>query len=74
MEVNIKKLMEGALLLPVEGRAALAGSLLDSLDNTIDPNVESAWAVEIARRLHEIDSGEIKTVPWSEARRMILEQ
>lgn len=66
------KLLEEALKLPVEARAALAGSLLDSLDDTIDEDVEQAWAVEIARRLEEVQSGKVRGVPWAEARRRIV--
>jgi putative addiction module component (TIGR02574 family) len=71
MNSDAEKLLEQALKLPREARAAFAGSLLDSLDQTVDPHAESAWAQEIARRMKEIESGEAKTIPWSEARRMI---
>src|SRR5712691_7456899 len=54
-----------------EERAALAASLINSLDQTVDPQVEAEWEKEIERRLAEIDSGE-RTIPWSEARRKIL--
>ena len=66
------KLLEEALKLPVEARAALAGSLLDSLDDTIDQDVEEAWALEIARRLEEVQSGKVRAVPWAEARKRIV--
>ena len=62
------KLLEEALKLSPEARAALAASLLESLDE----DAEAAWAAEIARRLHELDSGAVTPIPWSEARRMIL--
>jgi type II secretory pathway component PulL len=35
----------------------LAGSLLESLDGTVDPSAEEAWKQEIARRIEELDSG-----------------
>jgi len=72
MTADTSKLLEEALKLPVEARAALAGSLLESLDETVDEDAEAAWAEEIARRVRELDSGKAKTIPWSEARRMIL--
>ena len=72
MSSNASKLLEEALKLPVEARAALAGSLLESLDDTVDEDVEQAWAVEIARRLEEVQSGKVKGVPWAEARRRIV--
>jgi putative addiction module component (TIGR02574 family) len=66
------KLLEEALKLSPEARAALAASLLESLDEGTDEGVEAAWAVEIAKRIHELDSGAVTPIPWPEARRMIL--
>ena len=64
-------LLKEALKLLPEARAALAGSLLDSLDQEVDENAEAAWHAEIDRRLTEIDSGIVQMIPWSEARRRI---
>jgi putative addiction module component (TIGR02574 family) len=66
------KLLEEALKLSPEARAALAASLLESLDEGVDEDAEAAWAVEVTRRLHELDSGAVTPILWSEARRMIL--
>lgn len=63
--------LKEALKLPPEARAALAGSLLDSLDQEVDEDAEAAWHAEIDRRLRELDSGTVKPVPWFEARRRI---
>src|SRR4051794_15087231 len=60
-----------ALELPAEQRAALAGRLIQSLDPTVDNDVESAWSEEIRRRLERLDSGQAVTIPWAEARRRI---
>ncbi len=38
-------ILKDALALPTEARAALAGSLLDSLDGEVDEDAEAAWAV-----------------------------
>ena len=72
VKADTSKLLERALKLPAEARAALAGSLIESLDETVDENAEAAWEEEIARRVRELDSGKAKTIPWSKARRMIL--
>ena len=72
MTSDASRLLEEALKLPVEARAALAGSLLDSLDDTVDEDVEAAWALEIARRLEDVKSGKVRAVPWAEARRRIV--
>ena len=67
--MEASELLKKALSLPVHERAELAGSLLDSLDTTIDDNAEMAWQEEIARRLYEVETGKVKTVPWDEVRR-----
>jgi putative addiction module component (TIGR02574 family) len=71
MDGEVSELLEKALSLPPEARAALAGSLLDSLDETVDAFAEEEWNKEIARRIEEIDSGKVKPIPWAEARRQI---
>ncbi|MBK8977234.1 MAG: addiction module protein [Planctomycetes bacterium] len=63
----MKDLLQCALELPPEARAALAGSLLESLEEHTDADAEAVWSVEIDRRLREIDAGTVKPVPWSEA-------
>lgn len=73
MSSDTSKLLEAALKLPVEARAALAGSLLDSLDSTVDAEAEAAWDVEIARRLKELDSPQTRLISWSDARRRIAD-
>ena len=44
------------------------------LDEEVDEGAEAAWAEEIAKRIHELDSGAVTPIPWSEARRRILER
>jgi putative addiction module component (TIGR02574 family) len=61
----------GRLQPTTEARAALAGSLLDSLDTDVDEDAEAAWATEVNRRVAELDSGAVKTIPWSEVRRRL---
>lgn len=72
MNSETQELLDRALKLPSEARAALAGSLISSLDDSIDEDAESAWEREIRRRLVELDSGAVATFPWSEARKRIL--
>jgi putative addiction module component (TIGR02574 family) len=50
---------------------ALAGSLFESLDETVDEGAEAEWQKEIPRRMQELDSGEVKPVAWAEARQQI---
>ena len=72
MTAEVSELLKKALALPPEARAAIADSLLESLDEVpIDKDVEAAWAEEIKHRIEEIDSGKVKPIPWEEARRQI---
>lgn len=66
------RILKDALKLPPEARAALAGSLLASLEEAPDPDAERAWSEEIHRRIRELESGEIRPIPWAEARRQIV--
>jgi putative addiction module component (TIGR02574 family) len=71
MTREVAELLKKALALPLEARAALAGSLLERLDETVDATAEQEWSREIARRIEELDSGKVKPIPWEEARRQI---
>jgi putative addiction module component (TIGR02574 family) len=62
------EVLKDALDLPLEARAALVDSLLDSLDAAVDPDAERLWEAEILRRAREIDEGSVQLIPWSELR------
>jgi putative addiction module component (TIGR02574 family) len=49
----------------------LPRGLLDSLDTNVDEDAEAAWATEVNRRVAELDSGAVKTIPWAEVRRRL---
>lgn len=49
MKRNAAEILKEALALPTEARAAVAGSLLDSLDTDVDEDAEAALATEINR-------------------------
>jgi putative addiction module component (TIGR02574 family) len=72
MTQEAAELLKKALSLPVSERADLAGSLIESLDDTQDESVEGAWDEEAARRMADIDSGAVKPVSLEEARRRLL--
>lgn len=71
MENEAAELLARALRLPKEARAALADSLLESLDTEVDENAQEAWRLEIRRRLAEIDSGAVDLSPWPDARKRL---
>jgi putative addiction module component (TIGR02574 family) len=68
MMQEAQELLKKALALPDKERADLAGSLIESLDNTVDEDAEAAWQEEILRRLEEVRSGKAKTTPWNDVR------
>ena len=71
MKQEVSDLLKRALALPAAGRAALAGSLLESLDETVDAAAEEEWNNEIARRIRDLDASKVKPISWAEARRQI---
>lgn len=72
MATELTQLFREALELTDNDRATLAGLLIESLEGTPDPDVEEAWAKEAARRWREIESGEVKTIPWEEVKAKLL--
>ena len=64
MNTESQNLYQRALGLPASERAALAASLFRSLDEETDPNAEQEWAIELERRIAEIDRGEVQLIPW----------
>jgi putative addiction module component (TIGR02574 family) len=67
-----KKLLEEALKLPVHQRASLVSSLIDSLEESDEADVEQAWIVEVHKRARELETGQVRGLTWAEARRIML--
>lgn len=72
MATKVKQLLSDALSLPVDERALLAQELIESLDESTDPDSASAWVAEIERRSREVDEGTAKLEDWSEVRERIV--
>jgi len=49
--------MQEVLQLPEADRAELARFLIESLDDSEDPDVEAAWDAELLSRVERIDQG-----------------
>ena len=56
---ELEVLRDSALTLPELERAKLASDLVASLDGPKDIGVESAWDIEICRRVNEIEKGKV---------------
>jgi putative addiction module component (TIGR02574 family) len=73
MATQTKKILDEALGLSESERASLAASLIDSLDSETDSDVELAWEREFDRRLRQLDATGTTGIPWTEARKKLLE-
>ena len=67
-----RKLLKQALKLPVRQRARLVSSLIDSLEESDEADVEQAWIEEVHERARELDTGRVRGLTWAEARRIML--
>lgn len=56
-------LLDAALALPPQDRAALVDALVCSLDVAAAPGVEAAWAKEIERRMAQFERDESIALP-----------
>jgi len=71
MSPEVSDLLKLALALSADERAALANTLLDSLE-TGSESVEEAWQKEVARRMADLKAGKAVTVPWEQLHRELL--
>lgn len=74
MKTSASELFKKALDLDDRDRATLAGILIESLEEEPDPDLERIWKAEVERRIKELDSGEVKTVPWEEVKVRLLKR
>ncbi len=72
MATSPKDLYHKAMDLSDQDRTELVAMLLETLDIEEEEGVESAWLVEIERRVAALDSGQVKSVPWSEVRARVF--
>jgi hypothetical protein len=68
MSEPARRLLDQAMQLPTRDRAALAVELLASLEGEQDLDAETAWAVEIERRVRRVESGEARFEDWPHVR------
>ncbi len=55
MTENAERVKQEVLQLPEADRAELARFLIESLDDSEDPDVEAAWDAELRRRVERIE-------------------
>ena len=72
MSERADQLLRQALALDERDRASLAGALIESLDPEFQPGAAEAWDAEIERRVKELESHSVETVPWSKVRERLF--
>ena len=64
MTPQVPELLEKALALSAQERGLLIDRLIETLDDEpADEGVEEAWAKEVERRMADIRSGRVETIP-----------
>jgi len=71
MTAATTKLADQLLSLPCEDRIYLVDRLLKSLNAPSKEEVDKAWAEESERRIDELESGKVQTIPGEEVFREI---
>jgi len=72
MSVTVEELLRQALQLEPRARAELAALILESVPTESAEEVDAAWEAEIRRRVQELESGSVKTIPWEEVREKLI--
>jgi len=69
--IKSAELFDEAVSLPVEIRTQLVDKLLRSL-HPVQKEIDKLWAEEAEKRVKEIKSGKVKTIPGDEVFKKIL--
>ncbi|TAJ93346.1 MAG: addiction module component, family protein [Gammaproteobacteria bacterium] len=72
MSKTATELLHKALTLDENDRASIAGALIESLHGKVEPGIDATWEQEIKRRISELDTHAVKTIPWSEVRERLF--
>ena len=72
--IELQELVTKAMSLAPDGRARLAELLIQSLEETDDPDIKAAWVSEIRRRDRQIRSGQKVTKPAEQVLKEAREQ
>lgn len=63
MTENAERVKQEVLQLSEADRAELARCLIESLDESEDPDVEAAWDAELRKRIERIEQGKSRLRP-----------
>ena len=62
MTVQTMDIMERAEMLPIDMKLKLVDRLLESISPS-QADIDKLWKIEIERRVEEVRSGKVKTIP-----------
>jgi putative addiction module component (TIGR02574 family) len=71
--IKTNELISEAISLPVEVRTLLVNKLLESLNPTKN-EIDELWAKEAEKRVEDIKTGKVKTIPGEEVFKKIREK
>ncbi len=71
--IKTDELISEAMSLPVDIRALIVNKLLESL-NPSRKEIDALWAAEAEKRIEEIRTGKVKTIPGEEVFKEIREK
>jgi putative addiction module component (TIGR02574 family) len=74
MPTTHERVIEEALSLPANLRLSLIQKLQESLNQTIDPEIDRLWADEAERRISQIEEGKAQWVSGEEVFARIREK
>ena len=72
MNTKTMSLFQRVLGLAEKDRALLLSLLLESLEDRPDIDSEAPWKVEVAKRVKELDTGKVTSLPWEEVKSRLL--
>ena len=71
MNLTVDELVAHVERLSDEDRELLLERLRQSSMAPMDADIEAAWVDEVDRRLDAIDRGEMRSIPWDEAKKRL---
>ena len=74
MGTSTADLLKQALDLNEKDRAMLAGILIESLEEKPDEDLDAVWRAEVAHRVSELESGDIKAISWDEVKTRLMQK
>ena len=72
MDPEVERILAEARRLPLLRRAALAASILESLDDSPNPEADRKWDEEADLRLQELEDGRVTPISSETLRERIL--